>query len=191
VSTPLCACGCGSILKVALYPSHQAKWVRGHAPQPTMQLAGAIARFWARVEKTQACWNWRGSVRHFGHGHLNVLGVVTMAHRFSWTLTNGSIPDGLNVLHHCDNPRCVRPDHLFLGTHADNVADMNAKGRHARGERHGRAKLTDAQRAEAVAAYDHPGRRDGSLRRLRTVLAERFNVKVSTIAKAQWDGGSR
>lgn len=65
-------------------------------------------------------------------------------HRISWVLAFGPIPDGLNVLHHCDNPPCVRPDHLFLGTHRQNIADKVAKGRQHRGERHPFARLTTA-----------------------------------------------
>ena len=71
-------------------------------------------------------------------------GVNRRAHRLAWTLVHGD-PGDLFVCHHCDTPLCVRPDHLFLGTAADNLADMRAKGREARGEGHGRAKLTEAQ----------------------------------------------
>jgi hypothetical protein len=76
------------------------------------------------------CWEWTGSKLKSGHGLLRSVAADTyLAHRLSWHIHNGPIPDGLCVLHHCDNPPCVRPDHLFLGTRADNTMDMISKGR--------------------------------------------------------------
>jgi hypothetical protein len=90
--------------------------------------------FWSKVGRAGICWEWRGSKSKYGHGQFQYttapnVRVRVGAHRFSWELANGPVPDGLWVLHHCDNPPCVRPDHLFLGTHKDNMADMKAKGR--------------------------------------------------------------
>lgn len=88
-------------------------------------------RFWAKVEKTPTCWEWRGATVT-GYGHISmggVLGKIRLAHRISWEMHNGPIPDGLHVCHRCDNPKCVRPDHLFLGTDLDNAQDRDAKGR--------------------------------------------------------------
>ena len=76
------------------------------------------------------CHEWRGTLDGDGYGHLKVGGKTVKAHRLAWTLANGPIPDGLNVLHHCDNPPCCLVAHLFLGTHADNSKDKMAKGRH-------------------------------------------------------------
>lgn len=87
-------------------------------------------RLWARVEKTPTCWLWQGYKLRSGYGRVMYLGRNYTTHRLSWALTNGPIPDGLWVLHKCDNPPCVRPDHLFLGTRQDNVDDMVAKRRH-------------------------------------------------------------
>jgi hypothetical protein len=86
-------------------------------------------RFWAKVSKGDGCWIWTGSRNPKGYGRLNTGNRVRLAHAISWELSHGAVPDGLWVLHRCDNPPCVRPDHLWLGTAADNTADMVAKGR--------------------------------------------------------------
>lgn len=86
--------------------------------------------FWTNVRKTQGCWNWTGYSKRVGwHGTVKVSGVDWQAHRLSWQLHNGTLSRGVFVLHKCDNPRCVRPDHLFLGTQTDNCQDMLRKGR--------------------------------------------------------------
>lgn len=101
--------------------------------------------FWAKVRKTETCWIWTGAKKK-GYGFLRRLGLQQMrAHRYAWYLTYGELPS-LYVLHECDNPSCVNPAHLFLGTAQDNSDDMMQKGRHKcnpkRGEDHGIAKLT-------------------------------------------------
>lgn len=87
-----------------------------------------MERFWNKVEKTESCWNWIASTDR-KYGHFLFQGKLIKAHRFSFMLENGEIPQGLDVCHHCDNPKCVRPSHLFLGTRSDNMRDMIAKGR--------------------------------------------------------------
>ncbi len=103
-------------------------------------------RFWKYVWKTDTCWLWIGAYRG-AYGTISKQGGKrsTFSHRASWTINVGPIPNRLNVLHRCDNPSCVRPDHLFLGTSADNTADMIAKDRQCRGERSHTAKLTSQQ----------------------------------------------
>jgi hypothetical protein len=98
-------------------------------------VSGAIEeRFWLKVNKSGPvvrddlgpCWVWTGRTRNTGYGGF---GRSWLAHRFAWELTNAPIADGLCVLHRCDNPPCVNPAHLFLGTQADNNRDCGAKGR--------------------------------------------------------------
>jgi hypothetical protein len=98
------------------------------------------ARFWAKVNKTDGCWGWTGASDCRGYGSIRIGGRYEPqvgAHRLSWVIHRGEISEGLFVLHRCDNPNCVRPDHLFLGTHQDNMNDMAEKKRAASGETHG------------------------------------------------------
>lgn len=134
-------------------------------------------RFWAKVARRgqNECWLWTGHRNPFGYGRIGTDGTVALAHRASWELHNGPIPDGLCVLHRCDNPSCVNPKHLFLGTREENNLDRVAKGRSAdtRGEGHPNARLTNASVSEARALH-----LDGWSA---TSLSRRYGVHLSTI----------
>lgn len=103
-------------------------------------------RFWEKVDKKgkDECWNWKGGKDSHGYGefYYNKAMTIVQVHRLSWIVNNGDIPDGLYVLHSCDNPACVNPKHLFLGTHQDNMKDKVHKGRQSTGEDCYNAKLT-------------------------------------------------
>lgn len=122
------------------------------------QLHGKTAeeRFNHYVIKCDGCWDWSGSKDVNGYGRLNINSVPALAHRVSWAVHNGPIPEGKHVLHKCDNPSCSNPDHLFLGTHRENVADKMQKDRHrygvSKGEKHGCSKLTEDQVREIRAS---------------------------------------
>lgn len=147
-------------------------------------------RFWSHVARGGSCWEWtRSKVRGYGVVGLGPAGrslmgsrnATALAHRVAWVLVNGPIPDGLCVLHQCDNRGCVRPGHLWLGTIQDNNADRHRKGRSrggktwlgVRGERHPAHKLTSIQ-VRAIT-------RGLRLGQSRTFLARRFSVTPWTI----------
>lgn len=114
-----------------------------------------VTHFWTKVNKAGPvpqhrpdlgpCWVWTASCKENGYGQFYINRRPVYAHRFSYLIAHGVIPDGLRVLHRCDNPPCVRPSHLFVGTARDNMDDALAKGRIPMGERRAQARLADAQ----------------------------------------------
>ena len=112
-----------------------------------------IDRFTAKyeVDAKTGCWNWKGSIAGKGYGAIRApkTRLAIYAHRLSYMYYKGEIPDGMQVCHKCDNPGCVNPDHLFIGSSSDNHLDMKSKDRHLYGERNKQHKLTEAE-AESV-----------------------------------------
>ena len=106
------------------------RYLKAHGV-PSRSCDNTLATFWSRVTTSPSCWLWTGTVNRSGYGVFSIEDRRHLAHRFAWTLTHGEIPEGLLICHHCDVPGCCRPDHLFLGTYADNNRDSAAKGRSA------------------------------------------------------------
>ncbi len=135
-----------------------------------------MRRFWDKVDKrgTADCWEWLASKNEFGYGRFGYGRVASRAHRVSWILHYGDIADGMDVCHTCDNPACVNPTHLFLGTAKDNMSDASQKGRMAHGEKHYRSKLTEEQVIQARIEY-----RAGGV--THQELADRYGVAKAVI----------
>lgn len=141
---------------------------------------GFRQRFEALVARIpfHPCWEWTGRPMSNGYGRIDrggarARGATVSAHRAAWELYRGPIPTGFSVLHRCDNPLCVNPDHLFIGTALDNMRDKVAKGRSSFGERNGIARLTNVQVREIRS------RRDAGERACD--LAQEFGVERSAV----------
>ncbi len=117
-----------------------------------MLLKSTTQRFWSKVTiaSPNECWPWKAGKTARGYGNFFWNGKWWGAHRIAWIFTSGPIPDRLQICHHCDNPACTNPRHLFLGTQSDNLKDMYRKGRRDNdwrpyGTAHANAKLTENQ----------------------------------------------
>ncbi len=142
-------------------------------------------RFWDKVDRSGHCWNWTAGKAGKGYGSFWLEGKNVRAHRFVYSLLYGNIPDGLFICHHCDNPLCVKPSHLFLGTNSDNIRDSVAKGgcRTPRniGEKNANSKLCENDVREI--------RRLCSLGVRQNLLAKMWeisNAHISCIVHRKW-----
>ncbi len=161
-----CQCGCGNTIPLLSSQGKPRKYSIGHAPKKHhggSQRVPLTERFWEKVQITSGCWLWLGGFHRAGYGQINAGAPnprMILAHRVAWELTLGPIPNGLLVLHYCDNPPRVNPSHLFLGTQRDNVKDMMQKGRNRSGTM-GRTKCISGHPYDAENTYVNPttGRR--------------------------------
>ena len=145
-------------------------------------------RFWRKVDRRgkDECWPWVASVRRKdeGYGAFWLDGRHQPASRVAFLLSGNTIPHGLVVCHRCDTPQCCNPSHLFVGTQKQNNDDKVLKRRHACGERHGMARLTDAQRAEILSHMPAPGIR--SKVGVNRQLAKRFGITTQYVSELFW-----
>lgn len=146
------------------------KMIKGNRP--------AVERFWLQTDKRgdDECWPWRGFLNGNGRGRFRLNGVSTPASRASWMLNIGEIPPGLVVCHSCDNPKCVNPNHLWLGTIKDNQMDAAQKMRLPFGDAHHKSKLT-SEKVKAIRERFASGERAIS-------LASEYGVREESIHNA-------
>lgn len=189
----ICQCDCGTLKIVRVNHLNPSGTQSCGCWKPDLRPTReeSIAKFWSKVNKTGECWLWTGN-RQTKHKTRNKGGYGTLtrtpvsrakkktiyAHRFSWELHFGEIPEGMFVCHHCDVVLCVRPDHLFLGTAADNNTDMTRKGRHwspdYTGEKHPCALVTEVDVVE-IRSLRASGVR-------RATVASLYGMSVSNVS---------
>lgn len=141
-----------------------------------------IVRFWSHVNKGEACWEWQGGKVH-GYGQFSLHGRPCYAHRLSYALAYGEIAPPLVVCHSCDNPTCVRPEHLWIGTHSENMQDKLQKGRQAKGATHG-ARIHPGSRASKLGPQQVIEIREKSrIGASKAALAREYGVSITQISR--------
>lgn len=159
---------------------HYTRWLRHGEPTRLMPNGSEPADFVTKLltnytVATTGCWLWNGSPDSDGYGRLRVNGETMRVHRLSYALHNGDLPSNMAVCHSCDTPLCVNPDHLWLGSNEDNIADRTQKRRSAAGSRNGYARLTE-ESVRAIRSETGVPVED---------LAERFGVSIGAVYKVR------
>jgi len=148
-------------------------------------------RFWGKVSKSDGCWTWVGSVNRYGYGDFRLKRTHALAHRVSFAMAYGPVPNGLFVCHRCDNPLCVNPVHLFAATHQDNMNDMVAKGRGRGPSPENNWMKTQPERVTRGEGRSNSKLTDAAVRKIRlqvasgtayAVLAQEFSVTINAIS---------
>lgn len=170
--------GCALAARSKGYCSlHYARFKRTGDPLKVRYLLGTgntpEARFWSRVDRSGTCWLWKGSTANDGYGSVTWNGRLYRCSHVAIFLTHGQWPARF-VLHKCDNPPCVNPEHLYEGGHVENSQDKVSRGRQSRGEKHGNSKLTEMQVVEIKKLI--------AARATQTEIARRFGVDQSAIS---------
>ena len=184
MNTRLCECGCGIPTRISTKTDPSKKWIKGQPRRflkghnaKVMSWAGKpqarnkercaktfVARFWAKIEKCEnGCWEWTGVRNWMGYGRVSRAGRITSAHRIAYELSVAAIPDGLSVLHRCDNPPCCNPDHLFVGTVRDNAKDAVAKGRYVVWRWLTEEQKAAIRAARGIVAHERPRSQQGAV----------------------------
>ncbi len=177
-----CRCNCGSEKSVTQHNLNTG-WSKScgcfakevNSKPKNFPIERTIKKFWDKIEKTESCWLWKGSKDGCGYGNFIFHGKCTHANRVSWKLFRGEIPKGLYVCHTCDNPSCVNPDHLFLGTQKQNMIDCSKKGRmgNRKGTANANAKLTE-QKVIEIRFMSFSGMNGGD-------ICRKFGLSKSTL----------
>jgi hypothetical protein len=154
----------------------EVKMAKGPKPKPV------VKRFWENVLMQDGCWAWRGQKNPDGYGQIHVrrrsedFRTVLLAHRISWEIHKGPIPPGMFVCHHCDNPECANPEHLFLGTNRDNMIDCSMKGR-----QNGAAKSFPGSKNGCAILNEDIVRKIRKSKETPTILGNRYGVSRGLI----------
>lgn len=176
----LCQCECGNTKVEAIHNLNRKKRTRfdcGKCPKTDEQ---PISLFLSKVTKTDSCWLWNNSLDRDGYGTISISNFRLKAHRASYLFFVGELEEGKFVCHTCDNPRCVNPKHLFLGTHLDNERDKDLKGRRPVSNT---GRVTDLTDEDIVAIREQFDQLSGTNLDRHRILAQQFQCSVRSIER--------